>query len=310
MSSPSILSYLYVPGSAPERFAKAEAAGAGAVILDLEDAVGDADKVAARAHVAAHLRSRADQAGPTPQAWVRINSGDRGRADLEALVGPDLAGVVLPKADSADELGELDARLTRLEADLGLPRGRIAVSPLIESGRGLVEVAAIAAAPRVTFLQLGEVDLAADLGLEPSLDERELLYARSRVVVASSAAGIARPVAPVSTEFRDLGWFTASTQALRRLGFFGRACIHPAQLAAVAEVFAPTAKELGAARDVLHRLDAAGGGAAVDAAGRMIDEAVARQARRILAVGTVAAPTAHEAVPTSTKGEHHGTGHL
>lgn len=282
MSSQLILSYLYVPGSAPERFAKAEAAGAGAVILDLEDAVGEADKVIARGHVADHLRTRT---ASTPQAWVRINTGERGYADLDAVAGPGLTGVIVPKADSAAQLIDLDARLAALEADLGLPKGRIAVSPLIESGQGLADVDAIAAAPRVTCLQLGEVDLAADLGLEPGSDEMELLYARSRVVVASSAAGIARPVAPVSTEFRDLEWFTSSTRALRRLGFFARACIHPAQLAAVREVFAPSAEELDAARDILQRLDAARGGAAVDAAGRMIDEAVARQARRVLAVG-------------------------
>jgi len=282
VSTQLILSYLYVPGSAPERFAKAEAAGPGAVILDLEDAVGQADKVTARGHVAGYLRTRASA---TPQAWVRINTGAAGYADLDAVAGPALRGVVVPKTESAEQLIELDARLAALEAGLGLPKGRIAVSPLIESGQGLVDVDAIAAGPRVTCLQLGEVDLAADLGLEPGPDELELLYARSRVVVASSAAGIARPVAPVSTQFRDLDWFATSTRALRRLGVFARACIHPAQLAAVHEVFAPSAEELDAARDVLQRLEAARGGAAVDAAGRMIDEAVARQARRVLAVG-------------------------
>ncbi|RHW28554.1 CoA ester lyase [Nocardioides immobilis] len=276
----SAISYLYVPGNNPERFVQAEGLGAGAVIFDLEDAVAPADKEAARAQVAAHL------ALPRPagvEAWVRLNNDERLGRDIQAVVGPGLRGVIPAKASSRAELARLDALLSEAEVAQGLTRGRIAVGPLIESGLGVANVVEIARAPRVTTLHLGEVDLAADLGLEPGADEIELLFARSQAVVACSAAGIGSPVAPVSTNFRDLAGFSASTRALRRLGFVGRACIHPAQVPVVHEVFTPSTLQAGEAEDILRRLDAAGAGVAVDADGRMIDEAVARQARRTLA---------------------------
>jgi citrate lyase subunit beta/citryl-CoA lyase len=275
----SALSHLYVPGDAPARFGKAEASGAAAVILDLEDAVAPADRDTARGHVAAHL---ATAPADGVERWVRLNAEEPMALDVEAVVGPTLTGVVPAKTATRDDLLRLDALLAKAEARCGLPRGRIAVAPLIESGLGVANILDIAGGPRVTTLHLGEVDLAADLGLEPGGDEIELLFTRSQAVVACSSAGIESPVAPVSTEFRDLDAFAASTRALRRLGFFGRACIHPAQVSVVHDVFTPTAEQAARAADVLRRLEG-GTGVAVDADGRMIDEAVARQARRILA---------------------------
>lgn len=276
----SATSYLYVPGSAPDRFAKADRSGAGAVILDLEDSVGRSEKTLARAHVAQHLSL------PRPdgvETWVRLNADERLAGDVRAVVGPGLTGVIPAKTASAAELAVLDDLLADAEREHGLARGRIAVAPLIESGLGLANVLEIAGAPRVTTLHLGEVDLAADLGLEPGPDELELLFARSQVVMACAAAGICSPVAPVSPNFRDIAGYAATTRALRRLGFLGRACIHPAQLEVVHEVFERSPDEVAEATDILRRLDEAAGGVAVDANGRMIDEAVARQARRVLA---------------------------
>nr|WP_235735418.1 hypothetical protein [Nocardioides alcanivorans] len=114
-------------------------------------------------------------------------------------------------------------------------------------------------------------------------DERELLWVRSQIVVASAAAGIAPPIAPVSTDFRDLDALRTSTEALARLGFVGRACIHPAQVAVVNDVFTPGEEVVAEARDVLAAMAAAGSGIALDSRGRMLDEAVARQARLVLA---------------------------
>ncbi|CAN5150950.1 CoA ester lyase [soil metagenome] len=276
----SAITYLYVPGNAVGRFVKADASGADAVIFDLEDAVHRDDKEAARTHVAQHL------ALPRPagvETWVRLNGDERVVADVAAVVGPALTGVILAKTAGVEELAALDEVLAAAELERGLVRGRIAVAPLIESGLGLANVVEIARSPRVSTLHLGEVDLAADLGLEPGPDAIELLFARSQVVVACSAAGIGSPVAPVSPDFRDLTAYAVTTRALRRLGFVGRACIHPAQLQVVRDVFTPTATEASEAADVLRRLDEAAGGVAVDAQGRMIDEAVARHARRLLA---------------------------
>ncbi|MFC6929162.1 aldolase/citrate lyase family protein [Actinomadura yumaensis] len=134
---------------------------------------------------------------------------------------------------------------------------------------------------------MGEADLRADLGVEPGPDGRELLFARSQVVMASAAARIEAPIAPVSTDFRDLDSLRASTLALKRLGFQGRACIHPDQLPVVNAVFTPSAQEVARARDLVERYDAAiaaGTGVCLDERGRLVDEAVVRSARRLLAI--------------------------
>ncbi|GGT88330.1 aldolase/citrate lyase family protein [Actinomadura citrea] len=135
-------------------------------------------------------------------------------------------------------------------------------------------------------MQLGEADLAADLGVTPGPDESELLWARSQVMAASAAAGLPPPLGPVSTQFRDLGAFRTTTPRLKRLGFRGRACVHPAQLPVVAEVFTPTPAELDRARSLLARYEAAlasGSAVFVGDDGRLVDQAVIRAARALLA---------------------------
>jgi citrate lyase subunit beta / citryl-CoA lyase len=274
------LAHLYVPGDAPERFGKAVASGAGAVLLDLEDAVAVAAKDEARAAVAAWVHR---PHAPHPEIWVRINSGERRDDDLRAVGAAGLTGVCVPKVAGRADLERLDAVLAESEARDGVPRGSVAVCPLIESASGLLDAAAVARGPRVRHLQLGEADLAADLGLDVQPDGEQLLFARSLVVTASAAAGIAPPLAPVSTDFRDLAAFERSTHQLRRMGFVGRACIHPRQVPVVTAVFTPDPGAVQAAREVLEQLEERGSGVAVDRHGRMIDEAVARQARRLLA---------------------------
>jgi citrate lyase subunit beta/citryl-CoA lyase len=148
-----------------------------------------------------------------------------------------------------------------------------------------LEAFPIAQGPRVRHLQIGEYDLAADLGVVPGQDGAELLFARSQVVTVSAASGIDPPVAPVSVELRNLVAFKESTTALRRLGFVGRACVHPVQLGPVHEVFTPTQAELEHAHRTLAQLDEAGrqsSGVLIGEDGRLIDEAVARSARRLL----------------------------
>ncbi|WP_067186180.1 HpcH/HpaI aldolase/citrate lyase family protein [Microtetraspora niveoalba] len=270
----SARSYLYVPGDAPEKLAKALGRGADALIVDLEDAVPPAGKDAAREAVAGWLRT-ADH-GPV-EIWVRVNPGALREPDVRAVAAaPALTGLVLAKVETEDELVEIDALLTSLGAD------RLPVVPLLESAAAVLRAARIAAAPRVARLQVGEADLRADAGITPGPDERELLWVRSQVVLASAAAGIDPPVAPVSTDFRDLGALRESTAALARLGYVGRACIHPAQIAVVNEVFTPVAEELAWARDLVDRFETSGSGVLLDSGGRMVDEAVVRQARRIL----------------------------
>ena len=280
-------SHLYVPGDKPEVLAKALGRGADALIVDLEDAVAPASKDAARTVVADWLSGLPAAADNPVQVWIRINSGEMGHTDVRAVLSPAVTGVVAAKTESAEELVALHAVLTAMEDKLELPAGSIGVVPLLESANAVLNALSIAKAPRVQRLQVGEADLRADIGVELGADGRELLYVRSQVVLISAAAGIDPPVGPVDTNFRDTEALAESTRAVKRMGYVGRACIHPAQAAIVNEVFTPTADEVAAAKDLIARFDAAmaaGDGVCLDAQGRMVDEAVVRQARRTLSL--------------------------
>jgi citrate lyase subunit beta/citryl-CoA lyase len=270
----SALTFLYVPGDVPARFDKALNSGADAIVLDLEDAVVAAKKNEARETVAQWLLSC--EPGNT-EIWVRVNPGELQERDIRAVAGPNLTGVWLPKVESLAEIELADRILASSAAS------DAELSALVETGRGVLALPAIASGPRVRFLQLGEVDLAADLSIEPGSDGAELLFARSQIVVASAAAGIEPPLGAVSVEFNDTDAFEADTATLRRLGFRGRACIHPKQLAPARNVFTPTAEAVREAEEILAALGRASSGVGIDKNGRLIDEAVARTARRVVA---------------------------
>lgn len=273
-------SWLYVPADDASRLAKAAGRGADALIVDLEDGVAPSAKPAARENLRAFL---ADAPSP-PAVWVRVTSDPEGfELDLAASIRDSVAGIVLAKAQDPAQVADVVARLGQL------PGGSRGVMPLIETGRAVFSVADIAGVPGVTQLQVGEADLRADLGVTFGPDESELLLVRQRVVIVSSALGLLPPVAPVSVEFRDLDAFRASTKALARMGYIGRACIHPAQVAIAHEVFTPTDEQITAARTLVAAAEAAaaeGRGAFTDESGRMVDEAIVRQARRVIQMGS------------------------
>lgn len=282
-----VRSWLYVPGDRPERFDKAVAKGADALVLDLEDAVSLDRKGEARALVADWVRN-GDHG--RSQVWVRVNQGAMGVEDTAAVALPGLTGICVPKVDDPSELTQINKVLSVAEKEHGLVEGQWPVIPLIESAVGLTRLSSIVSAQRVVQLQVGEVDLAADLGLSGDVD-LHLAPIRSRIVVESIAAGILSPIGPVSTEFRDLDAFRSSTQTVIGQGFVGRACIHPDQVTIVNEMFTPTDEQLSAAQDLLDRMNTAireGSGIALDANGRMIDEASARSARRVIELGQAA----------------------
>ncbi|WP_329303624.1 CoA ester lyase [Streptomyces sp. NBC_00659] len=278
-------SYLYVPGDRPRMLAKALGRGADALIVDLEDAVAPAARRSALRAVRTWLEALPPDGATS--VWVRVNPGPDGLREAAALVCPALRGLCLAKCPHPGAVSAFHDVLTEREAKLGLTVGRIALSPLLETAAAVLNAPALAAAPRVAHLQAGEADLCAELGMEPSSDDRsELLVVRTTLVLASAAAGIAPPVGPVSTVFRDTQALLASTRALRRLGYRSRACIHPDQIPVVHEVFTPSAEEVSAARALVDRFEeAARSGLAVvtGADGRMVDEAVVRAARRVLA---------------------------
>lgn len=260
-------SLLFVPGDAPARIAKALASPADGVILDLEDGVAPSAKPAARAAVAAALAGR----DPERTVTVRVNAGPELAADLEALDGLGPTGLVVAKA-SAEALDRLD------------PDGPPAIA-LVETAAGVRDAAEIAAHPLCRRLMLGSIDLAAELGIDPD-DDVALAYSRSKLVTDSAAAGIAAPLDGVHAEIRNAPALAAQAAAARRMGMGGKACIHPAQIEPIHGAFTPTPDEVERARSVIaafEQAEAAGTGA-FEIEGEMIDLAVIRRARRVLAL--------------------------
>jgi citrate lyase subunit beta / citryl-CoA lyase len=270
-----IRSYLYVPGSDPRRIEKALASEADAVILDLEDAVAPNRKEEARTTVAEVLRSEHEK-----PVFVRINAPDSVLAeeDVEAVAGPRLAGLRLPKTESPEFVRRVAQRLENLGCEAGL-------QCLIESALGLEFAFEIARThEKVVGMSLGEADLAADLGVR---GDAGLLYARSRLVAATRAAGLPGPVQSVYTNVRDTEGLRRSTMEGKNMGFVGRSAIHPAQIEVINEVFTPTEEEVAEAKDLLARLEESTGtgtGAFALEDGRFVDEAVVGSARLTLAL--------------------------
>ena len=269
-------SYLFASGTTPHRIERALYAGADAVILDLEDSVPASAKLAARDNVATAL----DRGVPNGvELWVRVNQPPLGDDDVRCVAPfASLTGLVVPKVEDEGSL----CRLVTLLDQLGAPA---MVEPMLETAAGLLNASRLVHGRRVRRTHLGEVDLSADLGAAPGPDDLELLWARSLLVAHAASADAPPPVGPVSREFRDLGHFRESTQALLRLGFWGRDCIHPSQVGIANEVFSSDPTQLEWATQVLDALAHAahgGKGAAVDIDGRLIDEAVAKLARRVL----------------------------
>ncbi len=258
-------SYLFVPGNRPDRFEKARQSGAGAVILDLEDAVQSTDKDLAREAVVSWL-------APARPVYVRINGMGTlwFERDLEVVGLPGVLGVVLPKAEHPEQVAEVAARLT----------GEARVLPLLETALGIWNVRALAQAPRVERLAFGAVDFQLNTGI--SGEREELLYARSRLVLASRVAAILPPVDGVTMAFDDLTRLQEDVARARRLGFGGKLCIHPKQVETINRGFAPTEAERAWARRVLEEARVTGAGA-LRLDGELIDRPVIERARSILA---------------------------
>ena len=279
-------SYLYVPGDRPDVLAKSLSRGADALIIDLEDAVAPSAKVQARQYVSSFLSEHSTEDFGSTQIWVRVNGDGGAAADIAAVAHSAVTGFCLAKAESPEDVLSAADACEAAESVLGLAAGSFSLAPLLESAVAILDARVIAAcSPRVSRLQVGEADLRADIGASLGPDERELLFVRSSIVLASAATGIEPPVGPVSTNFRDLDALRESSLALKRLGYFGRACIHPAQTAVVNEVFTPSSAEVDTARDLVGRYEASverGEGVFTDANGRMVDLAIIRQALRLL----------------------------
>jgi citrate lyase subunit beta/citryl-CoA lyase len=264
-------SLLFVPGNRPDRFEKAAASGADAVVLDLEDAVPPAEKAAARAAVREAWPRLAARGIPIV---VRVNAAASGflEDDLAALkhLSP-VAAVMLPKAETA-------AHVAAVRAALPQP----AVVPLVETAAALRGLDAVAAAPGVVRLAIGHLDFMADTGMGWSEGEPELAPLRFAVSVATRIAGLAPAVDGVTVQTDDEPRLRADTLRAKRFGFGGKLCIHPRQVPGVHAAFAPAEEEVAWARRVVEA-DAASAGRAVKVDGKMVDAPVVTTARHILA---------------------------
>ncbi|HEY3314627.1 MAG TPA: CoA ester lyase [Bacillota bacterium] len=276
-------SFLFMPGDREKVLAKTATVAADAVIWDLEDAVAPPNKDAARGLIAASLKP----GGYPMSIYVRVNAVSSGlcETDLAATVRPGLKGVVVAKAERADDLRLVGRTLRRLEGERGLPLGGLTIIPLIESALGLVRAHDLAAASdRVEAISFGGEDFTRDLGATRTKAGHELAYARGVMVVAAAAAGVPA-IDTVYTDLDDDEGLAGECAHVRQLGFSGKLAIHPKQIETIHRAFSPTGAELDFARRVV---EAAGHPAAenkgvIVVEGKMVDRPVVERAIRLLA---------------------------
>lgn len=265
---PMPITYLFVPGNRPERFDKALAAGAGAIVLDLEDAVAPADKARARDAIADWLLRHAEQG---QRIVVRINDALSPwfAEDLALVAATGIGQIMLPKTEWP---AQVDRVLAQAHADAR-------VLPLIETARGVANVDQIAAADGVLRLVFGTLDYAVDLDL--SGDEVGLIHPSSRIAIASRCAELPAPVAGVTPTIDDEARIRADLAFARAFGFGAKLCIHPRQVAVIHAAVRPSDEDRIWAERVLEVAASTDGAVQLD--GKMIDRPVVLKAQAMLA---------------------------
>jgi citrate lyase subunit beta / citryl-CoA lyase len=262
--------FLFVPADHTDRYAKALRSGADIVVIDLEDAIAHDAKDRARALLDAAWGDLEED----DRVVIRINGLDSLELADDAALAASLkpAGVMVPKAESAETLEALHERL-----------GEIPLIPMIESAVGFHDIDSIARANGTARLAFGHIDFQADLGMVPGPDQAELASVRFGMVMASRVAGIAGPIDGISLEMSKANEIMIATRRGIRFGFTGKLCIHPDQIGPVHEAFAPTSEDVAWARRVVEAAESSKG-AAVKVDGRMVDRAVILLAERVLAL--------------------------
>ena len=293
-ASPNALrSMIFIPGHRHDLLPKAVRSGADAVIVDLEDAVAPGEKPKARAGLA----ELPDAAIPL---YVRTNGPDTEMFwdDVVAAGRAGVAGLVVPKAESPEVLRELDGALRALEMAFSFEVGSIVVAPLIESAAGVRSTYdMVRSSDRVATVLFGSGergDLVADLGVEWTPEGTGLMHARSKVLLDARAAGLDHPMDAVFMDFRDLDALRTECELARRLGYGGKVAIHPAQVPVINDVFTPSEQEVAHSRLIIEEFERAlaEDEASIAVDGKMVDYAVARVARTVLARAELAARAA------------------
>ncbi len=289
---PVVRSWLYVPGQRERMVLKSFELPADAVIYDLEDAVPIAEKQAARDLLTRVLGGR--ETANAPRRYVRVNHPSRAsvfEADLACAVELSVEGIGVPKVETPDEVRHVDETLAGLERERGLAEGSTRTMLLIESPLGLLNAYAIAASsPRTIAVAFGGEDFSRELGLPlvRTGEAKELIAARSTLAIAAAAAGV-QSIDVIWTALDDLEGLEAEAGQARRLGFTGKAAIHPDQLAPINQAFSPTPDEVAYAVRVISAYDAAvaDGTGAINYEGAFLEEPIIAQARRILDLAPV-----------------------
>lgn len=288
MDSLRLRSLLFVPGDSDKKYLKARDLGADGLILDLEDSVAPPNKAAARGMVAAWLRAAA---APGPDLWVRVNALDTGltTADLAAIVGPGLRGIVLPKSNGGADVARVGHYLDALEAAAGLPEGGLRIIVVAtETPAAMFNLGSYAPAhPRLAALTWGAEDLSAVVGSTANKGDdgdwsQPYQLARSLCLMAAAAAEVPA-LDTLFADFRNDAGLLAACRISRRDGFQGRLAIHPAQVAGINRAFAPSAEELALAQRIVAAFDADPALGTVGIDGVMYDIPHLKQARRTLA---------------------------
>jgi citrate lyase subunit beta/citryl-CoA lyase len=280
----ALRSMIFTPGHRRDLIEKAIRSGSDAVIIDLEDAVAIDLKPQAR-------QLLADLPPSAVPLFVRTNGPETGMIwdDVVAAGRAGVAGLVIPKAEYPETIIQIDGALTTLEMTSGHPVGSIGIIPLIESAVGVLNTYDMAvASDRVECVMFGggeQGDLVADLGCEWTPDGTGLMQARSQVLLASRAAGIEHPFEAVFMDFRNLEALRVESELARRLGYVGKVAIHPGQVAVINDVFTPAPDVVEYQRKVLAAFEQAeaDGSASISVDGKMVDYAVARVARTVIA---------------------------
>ena len=281
-----IRSWMFVPGHRQRMIDKAFGLNTDAIMLDIEDGVAPNEKDTARKNIAESLGR--EKTPGSPARYVRMNAIGHARmdADLAAVLRPGLEGLVCPKVDTPDEVRKVDGILNEREPKLKMERGSIKLLIAVESPRGLINAPAIAAAsPRIVGLMFGAEDFGREIGL-PTVREaeaRDLVYARSAMVVAAAAAHV-QAVDGVWVDLNDSQGLLGFAKQSRRLGFSGMSLIHPSQIDAINTVFSPTPEEIDYSRQVLQAFEAAQarGDGSIAFGGQLIDRPIVERARRTI----------------------------
>jgi len=278
-------SVLFTPGNNMRMIHKIPTLAADAVILDLEDSVPMREKDTARVFI----RDSLDVAGSgTADVYVRVNGLITGLTaeDCEFVVQKGVAGIMLPKVESKEEVTKAEKIIEELERKRGLEVGSITLIPTLETAKGVINVYEIAtSSKRVIAIGFGAVDFTRDMGTSLSKEGTELFFARSLCAVAARAAGI-QALDTVFIDLADREGLIKDSQLAKQLGFKGKFLIHPSQIDTVNRIFSPSEKEIEYAKKVVSAFkeaEAKGLGAA-SLEGRMIDIAVYRQAQDLLAL--------------------------